>query len=153
MEPSIEVAGILASLEAEGRLTAGNVVEKARDEASPLHSHFEWDDSAAAEEHRKEQARRLIRSVKIRVQTNEEVLIRAPAYVSPPHSDSYVSIVRLRDDKDAAWRTAIAEIARAEGALQRARSVCAILGFSEELDAIKGNVGALRERLEAARAE
>jgi hypothetical protein len=153
MEPSQEVAAIIASLETEGRLTASNVVETARDETSPLHSHFEWDDSAAAEEHRKEQARRLIRSVKIRVETNQQIAIRAPAYVSPPQTDTYVAIGKVRHDPDMAWRTVVAEIARAEAALQRARAVSMVLGFGEELDAIKATVAAFRERVETAHAE
>jgi hypothetical protein len=48
-----------------GELTPDLVLEAARDETSPLHSHFEWDDSEAAEKWRQEQARRLIRSVRI----------------------------------------------------------------------------------------
>ena len=47
------------------RLTPQLVVETARDESHPLHSRFEWDDKVAAEAHRLDQARRLIRSVKV----------------------------------------------------------------------------------------
>jgi hypothetical protein len=45
-----------------GKLTAEIVVEAARDKRSALHSCFTWDDTLAAEEWRKEQARRLIQS-------------------------------------------------------------------------------------------
>ena len=41
------------------------VVEDARDPKSVLHSHFEWDDRKAAELHRTDQARALIRSIRI----------------------------------------------------------------------------------------
>jgi len=37
-----------------------DVVDEARDESSPLHKHFEWDDTTAAEQHRLWQARQLI---------------------------------------------------------------------------------------------
>lgn len=47
-----------------GSLTPANVLRAARATSSPLHSHFEWDDGAAAEKYRLSQARALIRIVK-----------------------------------------------------------------------------------------
>lgn len=44
-----------------GCLTPALVVDVARDPAHPLHSRFEWDDSAAAEKWRQEQAGQLLR--------------------------------------------------------------------------------------------
>lgn len=46
-----------------GELRADVVVNAARDETSPLHDSFEWDDSEAAEHWRLHQARMLIRAV------------------------------------------------------------------------------------------
>jgi hypothetical protein len=46
-----------------GRLTPESVVEKARMKESYLHRYFEWDDTKAGHEHRKQQARTLIRSI------------------------------------------------------------------------------------------
>lgn len=51
--------------QAGGMITAEDVLHDAMDPTSPLHRHFEWDDSKAALEYRKEQARSLIQSVKI----------------------------------------------------------------------------------------
>lgn len=48
-----------------GLLHPCDVVDAARDEESPLHSYFEWDDSIAAEHHRQGQARKLITSIVI----------------------------------------------------------------------------------------
>ncbi len=48
-----------------GTLTPAIVLDEARDEAHPLHSRFEWDDSTAAEQWRRSQAQELIRSVKV----------------------------------------------------------------------------------------
>lgn len=47
------------------RLTPALVVDAARPEESPLHSRFEWDDKVAGEAYRLDQARRLIRSVRV----------------------------------------------------------------------------------------
>lgn len=52
--------------EAHGKLTPNLVVEAARSPAHPLHSRFEWDDTAAAEKYRLDQARGLIRTVRVR---------------------------------------------------------------------------------------
>lgn len=59
------------------------VLEAARDEASPLHSRFEWDDAKAGHEHRLTQARHLIRSIDIvRIdKRGDSVPIRAFEYV------------------------------------------------------------------------
>lgn len=48
-----------------GRLQPRAVIEDARKRSSPLHVHFEWSDKAAADEYRVQQARELIRSVRI----------------------------------------------------------------------------------------
>jgi hypothetical protein len=48
-----------------GVLTAGAVVEDARKNNSPLHKQFEWDDSIAAELHRLDQGRYIIRSIQV----------------------------------------------------------------------------------------
>ena len=47
------------------RLTPQLVVDTARDEAHPLHERFEWNDKVAGEAYRLDQARRLIRSVRV----------------------------------------------------------------------------------------
>ncbi|WP_282847216.1 hypothetical protein [Microbacterium oxydans] len=56
---------LLAVREVYGTLTPTNLLEAARDEQSPLHHRFEWDDSTAAEKYRLVQAGELIRKVKI----------------------------------------------------------------------------------------
>lgn len=55
---------LLHALEdSSGRLTAEAVVQEATSVASPLHGYFEWDDTVAAQAHRLNQARALIRVV------------------------------------------------------------------------------------------
>ena len=63
----------------EGILRAQDVVDAARAEESPLHDWFEWDDSVAAENHRRQQARELIR-VYVKVEKQDTPETRA--YVS-----------------------------------------------------------------------
>lgn len=76
--------------EAGGVLRPGLVVELAASTNHPLHEYFEWSDTEAAQKYREDQARRLIRSVKIRYSTNIEVsngtskhiVFDEPAYVN-----------------------------------------------------------------------
>ena len=79
-----DVVAALAELESSGgRLTPNGVVEAARDAASPLHYHFEWDDSVAAEQHRLDQARRLITSVYYEVR-HSTIVLACPTYIRDP---------------------------------------------------------------------
>jgi hypothetical protein len=66
IELDVDVVEHLTGLyERLGELTAESVVAAASSPASPLHSFFEWDDSVAAREYRKVQARALIRRVTV----------------------------------------------------------------------------------------
>jgi hypothetical protein len=61
-----------------GELKPDYVVEAARDPSNPMHRHFEWDDSAAAQQWRLTQARQIIRVVRIeRIEDGQEDLKRA----------------------------------------------------------------------------
>lgn len=60
-----------------GILQVDAVLSEAKDENSPLHAHFEWDDSVAAEAHRRYQARVLIQRCKITIVESEPTTIRA----------------------------------------------------------------------------
>lgn len=92
------VENVIAALARRGRLTAKNVVDEARDEDSPLHPHFEWDDSIAGEAHRMAQARELIRSVRVSyVDTSKVVQVR-PVYVHTPGVAGVVG-QRVREGK------------------------------------------------------
>lgn len=48
-----------------GTLTPAVVVEAARDKKSPLHAHFEWDDAKAAVAFRLDQAREIVRLIRV----------------------------------------------------------------------------------------
>lgn len=55
-----------------GQLTPKLLVDVARDPDHELHSRFEWDDTVAAEKYRQEQARELIRRVRIVYREGDE---------------------------------------------------------------------------------
>jgi hypothetical protein len=80
--------------EGNGRLTPSAVVEAASDPKSALHRHFEWDDAKAASAYRIDQARELIRV--IRIEDDGDAPQRA--------------FLSVRDDAGVSYRTA-AEVA------------------------------------------
>ena len=57
--------------ERDGIILAEDVLKDARDDGSPLHDFFEWDDSEAAEHWRLNQARYLLRSIHVVLKNDE----------------------------------------------------------------------------------
>lgn len=135
-----------------GRLTPDNVVDAAQDEASPLHQCFEWNDDAAAHMFRVEQARHLIRSVRVDVTTSRHT-VRVPAFVHDPECErgeqGYVSIRQLSSDEDKSREVVIAEFSRAASALRRARSVAMALGIEDQIDDISEQMKRVVESVQA----
>lgn len=68
----------------KGELTPKDVLDDARNPNSPLHRHFEWDDGAAAEAYRMDQARGLIRAVVAIYVSDEKPATRVRAFVHIP---------------------------------------------------------------------
>lgn len=64
-----------------GELSPENVVAESTDKDSILHSIFEWDDTAAAEKYRREQARHLIKNIEVKI-TIEHYAIPCRALVN-----------------------------------------------------------------------
>jgi hypothetical protein len=133
------VAEVLKELEREGRLLPGDVVERARDEDSPLHSHFEWDDGQAAEKYRLHQARALIRTVKLMV-TVHDVPVSVAYYVRDPDADAkqagYRSVISLRNEEATARAAIIDAMKRVSNAVRHAKELAAVLGVASDLESI-----------------
>lgn len=127
----------LVELSAEngGVLTPEAVVKDAKKKDSPLHDQFEWDVKKAAYQYWLDQARTLIRSVRVSV---TEEWIQAPAWVRDPNAENdsqgYVSLVTLRSDKDSARETIVQEFIRAAAAVRRARQVANFLNMEQMAD-------------------
>jgi hypothetical protein len=79
-----------------GLLEPEMVVDAARDEKSPLHAHFEWDDAVAAGEFRKDQARELIRAITVDISRSnvEPRTIRAFINVEQGGQQGYISTAK-----------------------------------------------------------
>lgn len=134
----------------DGRLTPEVVIAAAKPSDSPLHAHFDWNNKTAAHSWRIEQARTLIRSVRVEIVTGERI-VSAPAFLRDPEAASdrqgYVSISILRRSEDVARDAMLAEFGRAAAALSRARVVAEALGLAGDIDGLLAGMDALRGRL------
>lgn len=119
-----------------GELRPDDVVAAAQDPNSPGHDHFTWDDAQAATERRIDQARRLIRTVRVFFH-DDQTSISAVVYVKNPDSEprqqGYVQAYGLRDDPDRARRAVDAELLRINALLVRAREIAVEAGCQEYL--------------------
>jgi hypothetical protein len=147
-----KIEDALRELERENRLLPADVVEKARDPDSPLHSHFEWDNTAAAEKYRLVQARTLIRTVKLMV-TVHDVPVSVSYYVRDPEADAqqagYRSVVSLRSEEDAARNAVIDAMKRVSNAVRHAKELAAVLGVAGDLETIDSLARGVSRRIEA----
>jgi Fe-S cluster assembly scaffold protein SufB len=76
-----------------GVITPAVVVDNARDKKSPLHPCFEWNDKRAAEAHRLDQARYLLRAVVVTYgEPEEEKAVRAFVTVTEDKQEVYTDI-------------------------------------------------------------
>ena len=134
-----------------GRLTPNVVLEEAKDRDSVLHNLFEWDDTLAAHQHRIYQARQIITSVRV-VITTENRKISTVYYVRDPEAEpteqGYVSIDRLKTDKDLAKESIVMEFSRASSYLQRAKAHAQALNMNDEIDALIEDINEFKRRLE-----
>lgn len=100
------VGEALDRIEQSGQdVTPSTVVDVARPDDAPLHPCFEWNDHKAAEEHRKAQARNLIRSVRVVVVPPEpgQETYTEPVYIhiKPPDSPPcYMTTSRVASNEE-----------------------------------------------------
>lgn len=145
------VARLRALEDRHGRLTPEVVVSDAKNPKSPLHEEFDWDMKRAAQMHWLDRARELIRSVRVLIHEDTSVM-RSPAYVRDPsqaHADQgYISVVKLRNDKELAREAVLEEFSRAASALRRAHAVAAALNLVNEVADLQARVEKLQKEIE-----
>lgn len=102
-----KIGPILNRLARKGKSSARDILEEAQSKDSPLHEFFEWDDTAAAEKYRLEQARYMARSIVVIVEhedTGEPKELRAFPCVTvetanPGRTSHYVSLTMVKGDQ------------------------------------------------------
>lgn len=135
------VAKTVQELEAaEGAVRPQRLVDVARPEESPVHGLFEWDDQVAAELHRVDQARRVMRSLRVVVQDNRrEIAYVHVSTVVPGQRGPGGYVQSLRALSDETMRTQVLEDA-ARQLLGFRRRFMALQEFKPVIDAIDETV-------------
>lgn len=107
-----------------GKIIVSKVIEEARSKQNPLHPEFEWSDTKAANEHRKWQARQLIKIVKVEVydkNTNTNVSVHKYTHIpnDKPRQEGVYKDTRLVIKSDREFNMAILELQRKFEGLSR----------------------------------
>jgi hypothetical protein len=135
---------------ANGELTPGDVVNAARSKKSVLHPHFEWDDALAAEAHRLDQARNLVRLICVEDESTQEGTTRAFQSIDIGAGRGYRHIDAVRASAD----FQMALLAGAERDLQaferRYRELADVCKFVEQArQAVAAKRGTIESRAAA----
>lgn len=134
-----EVGEELERLQKEnGSLTPAIVLEAAADPESPLHNGFEWDDTAAANHHRLNQARRLIVSIRVLNSPTARATVDFVSVKTPDKGREYVPITEALSTEELRARV-MAEARQAIEALER--RYAHFEGIADMLASLKKNVG------------
>ena len=92
----------MEKLEASCGLTPKNLLNANREEGSPLHDEFEWNDGVAAEKFRESQAAYFIRQIVVKEERNstEQIPVRAFVNIDVNGTRSYHRLSRILSDED-----------------------------------------------------
>lgn len=130
---SADVAGneLARIYQKEQQLKPAKVVDESRPEAAPLHPVFEWDDQVAAEKHREDQARHLIRSVRVINPYDEK---QERTYVHVRSLESYQPVEVVLNNVSLyheAWLDAVKRVEEAQAAVAHLESLAGELKRGE----------------------
>lgn len=133
-------------------VTPAALVDWARENPdSVAHAMFDWDDAKAARKHRIEQARALIRRVRVEIRESSTV-IRAVGYVHDPslprRESGYTHIEHIRSDEERKKGVMADELKRIGSSARRVRRIARDLGM--DMAEVEGQI---RDALDAALAE
>ena len=95
-------------------LTAASLVDASRSEDAPLHNEFEWDDSVAGEEWRKQQARVMIGALVVRVEEKPPVRKYVSIETTSPKYESIDVVIKNEEKTAALLAKALNELAAFE---------------------------------------
>lgn len=118
-----------------GRLTPQSVVEAARDKGNPLHPHFEWDDGIAAQHYRLEQARSVIRVVRVVDEDTTDGTGRAFLSLNDGNGVAYRHVTEVKSSADlqlAVLNRAEQDLIAFESRYKELTEVCDLVGAARQ---------------------
>jgi hypothetical protein len=128
------------------------ILDDARDEDSPYHGEFTWDDIKAAHAHRMQEARKLLGSIHVVVKTKKgNVQTRAFVNVAvavdsdfegddPKMQRVYLNINTVKKDADLMSQVIREEIVRLEGVKRRLSAYADLAGISGTISQVIGRL-------------
>lgn len=130
------IGPVLERLASQHKSSISGIVAEASKKTSPLHPYFEWDDVAAADKYRIEQAERMARHILVSVETpdGQERTMRAflPVYIDVAgkrsRSRHYLPIDLIQKDADYASQALIEARRQLRAWLNRYREYEAAFG-------------------------
>jgi hypothetical protein len=123
-----------------GHLAPEIVVKESRPKRAPLHGHFEWDDRKAAHLHREEQARLLIRSIRIVEERGDRPGEPQRAYINvdvPSVGSRYVPAATVMSDRELRKQALKDCYAMLQGARRRLENIQNIGRVHEAFDKLQ----------------
>lgn len=126
LDPDIAGLEIERIYDKYGAITPDTIVSEAEDTASPLHQYFEWDDSAAAVEWRKQQGRLLLNNIQIKMVGESEPTVMNVSIKLDNGSRAYQkATVAVKSESQ--WDFVLRDTARyLDGARKRLEDLAAI---------------------------
>lgn len=118
-----------------GDLKPKAVVDAARRKSHPLHKHFEWEDAVAAEAYRLDQARALIRVVRVVDEETAEGNTRAFISINENRRVAYRSAEQVKTSADlqlAVLKQAQRDLEAFERRYRELKDICAIVQQARE---------------------
>jgi hypothetical protein len=148
-----EKADFIKSLgDDQGHIEPINVLEAARDINNILHEDFEWDDDIASEQYRIEQARRLIKFVRLPFKYGAQVVV-APYYVVDPHREPktkrYLQTTIAARSRETVSKVMNDEFGRIVASINRARQLAAAFNQMELFDSFLSDIRQIAEKKRA----
>jgi hypothetical protein len=132
--------------ETGARPKPATVVEAARAVDSPLHDCFEWDDTIAAQRHREEQARSLIRHiVYVRQSDDGQKTFEVQAYIHVDHKldgPCYARSVEVMNDEDLRKQALASAFSLLRGIQQRYAHLSELRAIFDAIEATMKEVDA-----------
>lgn len=137
---SPEQRQFILSLDRDGQLRPDDVLAAAEPDDSPIHDLFTWDDEIAGHRFRMDQARAVIKRVRVNyIQAEPKVReIRIAEYIHDPDlpqgQQGYIRTGLLRTREESALAALQAELDRVQSMVERTRLVAAQLGLEAECE-------------------
>lgn len=133
-----KAANVMNKLARDGQLNAENLIEVSKPKDAPLHDDFEWDDTKAAENWRKQQGRCMINSLLMIPEETDKEEAKEPiraffkvAHVDSAQYESTTILIRTQNGRDALRDQAQKEL---NSYRQKYRTVLEWTGAKVEID-------------------